>query len=431
MKPPFRRRTEPSRLLLKSTEEEPTVNTRSLCKRWNRKDLQSFLQALKHQQNFESELDLTEIQKKVPHRSLKEIEDLLMTLKSRVLQKVYLQVQSQRREERKAKVPIELWAELVQKISRPHEKTISSAFSQMLVIAAVEPCGLMHSEPPHPIIQTPTFSSLHPVQSPKTPSRPSASEMSPNPRVSAPSAASLIQPDSSSNAVDLLSQLDNASSISPLVPKTPETPTPMSSQMTRSPSQLQSEAEPTVSSPVSTGPVSPSVSPNKHNQVQSELLDHDYPSKPITLKCVVNFDKIYQYLSDIESKTCNSALTSMESAVLLDMLMCLPEELPSLDCKELQHHFLQIYSQLTQPAKIPASSSNTESDIQQANVADSTALTHKLRTTVGSTKEPSSESSVSEPAKDKKDWATAGTCPLNPLLVPVALLKSSSLDSEK
>lgn len=426
MKPPFRRRTEPKRFVPKSPEEESTVNVRSLCKGWIRKDLQSFLQALKQQQNFESELDLTEIQKKVPHRSLKEIEDLIMTLKSRVLQKVYLQVQSQRREERKAKVPIELWAELVQKVSRPHEKTISSAFSQMLVIAAVEPCGMMHSEPPNPIIQTPAFSSLHPVQSTKNPSRPSASAMSPNPSVSAPSAASLIQPDSSSNAVDHLSQLDNASSSSPLVPKTPETPTPRSSQTTRSPSHLQSEAEPSGSSPVS-----PSVSPNKQNQVQSELLDHDYPCTPITLKCVVNFDKIYQYLSDIDSKTCNSALTSMESAVLLDMLMCLPEELPSLDCKELQHHFLQIYSQLTQPAKMPASSSNTDRDIQQANVADSTALTQKLGTTVGSTKEPSSESSFTEPAKDKKDWATAETCPLNPLLVPVALLKRSSLDSEK
>lgn len=301
----------------------------------------------------------------------------------------------------------------------------------MLVIAAVEPCGLMHSDPPHSIIQTPAFSSLHPVQSPKTPSRPSASEMSPNPSVSAPSAASLIQPDSSSNAVDLLNQLDNASNRVPLVPKTPETPTPRSSQMTRSPSHLQSEVKPTVSSPVSTGPVSPSVSLNKCNQVQSKLLDHANPSKPIMLKCVVNFDKIYQYLSDTDSKTCNSALTSMESAVLLDMLMCLPEELPSLDCKELQHHFLHLYSQLTKSAKMPASSSNTERDVQQGNVADSTALTHKLRTTVGSTKEPSSESSVTEPAKDKKDWATAGTCPLNPLLVPAALLKRSSLYSEK
>ncbi|XP_016426694.1 snRNA-activating protein complex subunit 2 [Sinocyclocheilus rhinocerous] len=430
MKPPFRRRTGPSRFLIKSTEEESSVSARSLYKGWNRKDLQKFLQALKQQQNFESALDLTEIQKKVPQRSLKEIEDLIMTLKSRVLQKVYLQVQSQRREERKAKVPVELWAELVQKISRPYEKTISSAFSQMLVIAAIEPCGLMHSDPPHPIIQTPAFSSQHPVQSPKTPSRPSTSDMSPNSSISSPSVASLIQPDSSSNAADHISQLDNTSGSS-LVPKMPETPTPRSLQITRSPSQLQSEAEPTASSPISTGPVSPSVSPNKHNQVNLELLDHDYLCKPRMLKSVVNFDKIYQYLSDIDSKTCNSALTSMESAVLLDMLMCLPEELSLLDCKELQHHFLQLHSQLTKPAEMPASSSNSDRDVLQANVADSTALTPKLRPTTGSTKEPSSESSVTEPAKDKKDWAAAGTCPLNPLLVPVALLKTSALDSEK
>lgn len=180
----------------------------------------------------------------------------------------------------------------------------------MLVIAATEPCGLMHSEPPHPTSRTPAFSRLYPAQSPKTPSRPSASSMSPNLAVFSTSAVSLIQPDSSSNAVDHISKLDNASSSSPVVPNTPETPT--SSQMTRSPSQLQSEAEPTVSSPVSTDPVSPSVSSNRHNPVQLGLLDHDnLLSKPRMLKCVMNFDKIYKYLSGVGSTTGNSALTSM------------------------------------------------------------------------------------------------------------------------
>lgn len=186
---------------------------------------------------------------------------------------------------------------------------------QMLVIAATEPCGLMHSEPPHSIIQTPAFSSPHPVQSPKTPSRISASGMSPSPSIFTTSTASLIQPNSNSNAVDHISTFDNASSSSPLVPNTPETPA--SSQMTRSPSQLQSEAEPTVSSPVSTGPVSPSVSSNTHDPVQLKLLDHDYLEnaepriKPRMLKCVVKFDRIYQYLSNIGSTKGNLALTSM------------------------------------------------------------------------------------------------------------------------
>lgn len=185
----------------------------------------------------------------------------------------------------------------------------------MLVIAATEPCGLMHSEPPHPIIQTPDFSCIHPVQSPKIPSRPSASGMSPSPRVFTTSTASLIQPDSNYNAVDHISTFDNASSSSPLVLNTPETPTP--SQTTRSPSQLQSEAEPTVSSPVSTGPVSPSVSSNRHDPAQLKLLDHDYIEiaepriQPRMLKCVVKFDKIYQYLSNIGSTTGNLALSSM------------------------------------------------------------------------------------------------------------------------
>ncbi|KAL0189178.1 hypothetical protein M9458_016277, partial [Cirrhinus mrigala] len=105
------------------------------------------------------------------------------------------------------------------------------------------PCGLLHSEPPHPIVQTPAFSG---VQSSKIPSRPSASDMSPYASVSTPS----VQPDCSSNAVDHLSQFNNASSSSPLVP---ERATPRSSQMTGRPSQLQAEAEPTVSSPISTG----------------------------------------------------------------------------------------------------------------------------------------------------------------------------------
>lgn len=176
---------------------------------------------------------------------------------------------------------------------------------QMLVIAATEPCGLMHSEPPHPIIQTPAFSTPHPSQI-------SASGMSPSPSIFTTSTAFLIQPNSNSNAVDHISTFDNASSSPPLVPNTPETPT--SSQMTRSPSQLQSETELTVSSPVSTGPVSPSVSSNTHNPVQ---LDHDYLEnaepriKPRMLKCVVKFDRIYQYLSNISSTTGNLALTSM------------------------------------------------------------------------------------------------------------------------
>ncbi|XP_051560829.1 snRNA-activating protein complex subunit 2 [Myxocyprinus asiaticus] len=462
MKPPSRRRIEPSRFRLKATEPKQTVSVRSFCKGWNRKDQQNFLQGLKQQQNFESELDLTELQKRVPQHSLQEIEHLIKSLKSRVVQRVFLQVQNQRREERRAKVPIESWAELVQNISGSHEKTILSAFSQMLEIAATEPCSLLHSDPPHSItIQTPAYSSVHPIlirpkpnaqpwssllstgpevtvlpsQTPKTSSQPSGSGISPN----ISSSTTIVDySDTSFNAVDhtIKFQLDNASSSSLLETNASKTPIPKSSHLTKSPSQLESEQKLTESSLVSTGPVSPSASlpSKKHSPAQLELSDQDCLHRPRVLKCIVNFDKIYRFISDIDYKTCNSALTSMESAVLLDMLMCLPEELPLLDCKELQHHLLQLHTQLSKPAIMPSSSSSTNKTcFSHANIVDSTALTKQHRTASGSccpSEDLSSQSSFTEKAIDK-DWATAGICPLNPLLVPVTLLKRQSLDSKK
>lgn len=410
MKPPHRQRTIPSRFP-KTLEEEKIESARSLCKGWNRKDLYSFLHALKQQQDFESELDLTEIQKKVPQRSLKQIENLINKVKSRVLQKVYQQVQSQRKEQRKAKVPIETWGEMVQKISTSHGKTISSAFSQMLVVAATEPCSLMHSEPPHPVTETPVFSRLYPVHTPNTPSRPSTSSVSPNSSFSTASAISFIRPDSSSSAAGHIGKSDTVSSSLLQEPVMPETPTSSSSQ-------LRSEAEPAVSSPMSSRP-SPSTSSDKPNPVSLELLGHDYLCKPRIMKSVVNFDKIYAYLSDMDSKTCSSALSSMECAVLLDLLMCLPEELPLLDCKKLQHHLLQLHSQLSKPRVKPESSSK----VPLPDEAACSTSAQKPSAPAGSSEEPG-------PVKDSEDWASAGIRPLNPLSLPVTLLKRKSVDCD-
>lgn len=48
-----------------------------------------------------------------------------------MVKRVYRQVQRQRRQEQKNKVPIELWAEQAQKIAGVHVDAISSAFSQV------------------------------------------------------------------------------------------------------------------------------------------------------------------------------------------------------------------------------------------------------------------------------------------------------------
>lgn len=413
MKPPRRQRTVPSRFH-KTPEQEQIDSARSLCKGWNRKDLHSFLQALKQQQDFESEIDLTEIQKKIPQRSLKQIENLINKVKLRVLQKVFKQVKSQRKKERKAKVPIETWGEMVQKISTSHGKTISAAFSQMLVVAATEPCSLMHSEPPHPVTQTPVFSRLYPAYTPNTPSRPTTSGVSPSSSVSTASAVSFIRPDSSSSAAGHIGKSDTVSSSLHQEPVMPEASTPTSSS-----SQSRSEAEAAVSSPVSSRP-SPSTSSNKPSPISLELLGHDYPCKPRIMKSVVNFDKIYAYLSDMDSKTCSSALSSMECAVLLDLLMCLPEELPLLDCKGLQHHLLQLHSQLSKPTVKPESYSNGP----LSGEANSSTSAQKPSAAAGSSEKHG-------PVKDSDDWASAGICPLNPLSVPVTLLKRKSVDCDK
>lgn len=120
-----------------------------------------------------------------------------------------------------------------------------------------------------------------------------------------------------------------------------------------------------------------------------------------------------------------------ECAVLLDLLMSLPEELPLLDCGQLQHHLLQVHGQLTKPAQNPASSLKTSKNISPATVDDSAGLTNQETTTPESycpSEEPSGDSSVTEPAKDK-DWDSVGMRPLNPLMIPIDLLKRRSVES--
>lgn len=114
-----------------------------------------------------------------------------------------------------------------------------------------------------------------------------------------------------------------------------------------------------------------------------------------------------------------------ECAVLLDLLMSLPEELPLLDCDQLQHHLLQVHGQLTKPAQNPASSATASKNISSA-VDDSAETTAPESSCLP--EEPSGGSSVTEPAKEK-DWDSAGLRPLNPLMIPIDLLKRRSVDS--
>ncbi|XP_056298975.1 snRNA-activating protein complex subunit 2 [Pseudoliparis swirei] len=70
------------------------------------------------------------------------------------------------------------------------------------------------------------------------------------------------------------------------------------------------------------------------------------------VKSVVDFERIYSYLSGIHQPTDDPCqLTPMESAIVLDLLMSLPEELPLLDGKKLHKHLIQVYQFLSSTAE--------------------------------------------------------------------------------
>lgn len=63
----------------------------------------------------------------------------------------------------------------------------------------------------------------------------------------------------------------------------------------------------------------------------------------------MDFEKIYSYLGSVHKPSQEQTLTPMESAVLLDLLLSLPEELPLLDCVGLEQHMIQVHAFLTSP----------------------------------------------------------------------------------
>lgn len=129
--------------------------------------------------------------------------------------------------------------------------------------------------------------------------------------------------------------------------------------------------------------------------------------------------------------------------------MSLPEELPLLDCKELQHHLLQVHTRLNTP---PVDGSSVPSSDQRPSAAtvDHHAKSSDTSSQSGQTVEkniwkggdanvvlkqgksaelPLADDSIANnvcainPPKDNSNLAEAGLCPLNPFMVPVDLLK--------
>ncbi|XP_076581409.1 uncharacterized protein snapc2 isoform X2 [Chaetodon auriga] len=82
----------------------------------------------------------------------------------------------------------------------------------------------------------------------------------------------------------------------------------------------------------------------------SKYATKDSP-RMVGVKCVVDFERIYRYLSVIHKPNEECNLTPMESAIVLDLLMSLPEELPLLDCSKLHKHLIQDQPPIQPPTK--------------------------------------------------------------------------------
>uniref|UniRef100_A0A8C9I6I3 Small nuclear RNA activating complex polypeptide 2 n=1 Tax=Piliocolobus tephrosceles TaxID=591936 RepID=A0A8C9I6I3_9PRIM len=123
----------------------------------------------------------------------------------------------------------------------------------------------------------------------------------------------------------------------------------------------------------------------------------------------VDFEKIYKYLSSLSRSGRSPELSAAESAVVLDLLMSLPEELPLLPCTALVEHMTETYLRLTAPQPSPAGGS-----LGPAAEGDGAGSSAPEETPPATKK--------AEPSELKSSWQAAGICPLNPFLVPLELL---------
>ncbi|XP_068955607.1 snRNA-activating protein complex subunit 2 [Petaurus breviceps papuanus] len=338
MKPPVRRRAVPARYRVLT----PTlVRSTTLWTSREKKQLLRLLQA----RAGEQEPVTAELREGLPHRSEAEIQNFLQVLKRRVAREVIRQEhrccqKEQRLHKAEVLAPIEVWTDLATNVTNQLEEAMTTAFSQILTIAATEPVSLLHSIPEKP-----------------------------------------------TQAGERQLLCKEASSQEELPPQAPE------------PTQETSDTRPKTDS-------------SKSN-----------PAPPENGNFVIDFEKIYKYLSSVSRSGKGLELSPGESAVLLDLLMSLPEELSRLPCKRLQAHMASSYRKLKCPQ---AKSGPSPGDPGQGPSVEDNGVSTSPGRAPGSMESPTPErpaaSGPSVPPAQHQLWQDLDFCPLNPFLVPLELL---------
>ncbi|CAH7284249.1 snRNA-activating protein complex subunit 2 [Phodopus roborovskii] len=348
MKPPQRRRKVPARYVGETTG--PTA--------WSPREMRHLLRLLQARRD-QPEPDAAELAKELQGRSEAEICRFIQQLKGRVVREAIRKVhpggtEGLRRQEAQLPAPIEVWMDLAEKLTGPLEGALTAAFSQVLTIAAAEPISLLHSKPGKP-----TKACGKPLLFLST----QGGQRNPGLEASGPA--------------------------------------PMTAEST----------------PEASVPVPKASDPNPDtSNLASEVTVSDTPTKSLTgpsteRDFTVDFEKIYKYLSFSFRNGHGPELSAAESAVVLDLLMSLPEELSHLPCTALAEHMMKTYAQLMAPqTSLPGEKSPKPGSDDRG--AGSKGL-----------EEPDQANlQASEPIQQKPAWQAVGICPLNPFLVPLELL---------
>ncbi|KAM9837023.1 uncharacterized protein snapc2 [Aulostomus maculatus] len=394
MKPPPRNRGK-----IKQRENPVPVYDRSrkTVSTWTQVEQKKLLMALKTLSSSGGglqELNFSHLQKAVPTRSISEIQSVVEFLKNKVILLAERSWKQLRREENKCRRPIEAWTRLASTVAGGLEGTITMAFSQMLLVSSTEPGTLLNCDPPRvhlpynggggpvgrvvplrPMPGAPVSgkssgnATAHHLMKIKTPPPstglpPSqvmaAKDKPPHPheQLSTTSSRQLstgatLPLPALAKTLTLERPLSTASSVNPK-PSSLNTP-PSSSSSSSSSCSIASPAvpsKPTAScpSPCSTPPLSTAAAAAQAKFGRTSKYATEDSPRTLGVKCVVDFERIYCYLSRIHKPNNDCHLTPMESAIVLDLLMSLPEELSLLDCNKLQEHLIQVYRGLSAPS---------------------------------------------------------------------------------
>ncbi|XP_068612292.1 snRNA-activating protein complex subunit 2 [Brachionichthys hirsutus] len=413
MKPPPRKRSRPA----------PVLRSGSLVAAWRRAELVQLLGAVKTLRRAgggNADLDYAALQRSVPTRSASEVQALIEALRDKVISRASYELRRTRWKENKARKPIELWTRMASVVAGTLVEPVSVAFSRMLVVSSIEPRTLKNNDPPQ-IHKLPTDPHLPARRT--IPFRPMPRSLNQGEQPGSRARPQVVQTPAASR-----SPVGGHLNVPPPQKQLPASPTSLTSVFKARASSSSSSSSCPLASCHSTPPISsPAATVQSQFGRTSKHSTKDSP-RVLGVRCVVDFERIYRYLSAIHKQNEECHLTPMESAIVLDLLMSLPEEIRLLDCSKLHKHLLKVYQCLSFPADSKASREtfqdlkdrlgqlSTGSAPQQnaAGSAHSSGLTE--------VKNLQPEKAQSKNTSSQSEGLTEPCLPLNPFLIPLDLL---------